>query len=68
MQIDHKAIEQGSKVYINDVWVIKSKVTERRDSEECPHPREPLSDTPTAKIGRWEMIVICVPYTAPVFA
>ena len=44
-----------------------SKVSEIRESEKCPHPREPLSGTPTAQIGGWEMIVLWVPYTAPVF-
>ena len=44
-----------------------SKVWEMGEAEKCPHPREPLSETPTAQIGGWEMIVLGVPYTAPVF-
>ena len=43
------------------------KVSEMGEAEKCPHPREPLSGTPTAQIGGLEMIVLWVPYTAPVF-
>ena len=38
-----------------------SKVWEMGEAEKCPHPREPRSETPTAQIGGWEMIVIWVP-------
>ena len=44
-----------------------SKFSEIGEAEKRPHPREPLSGTPTAQIGGWEMIVLWVPYTAPVF-
>ena len=44
-----------------------SKVLEMGKAEKCPHPREPLSGTPTAQIVRGEMIVLWVPYTAPLF-
>ena len=44
-----------------------SKVSEMGEAEKCHHPREPLSGTPTAQIERWEMIVLWVPYTAPLF-
>ena len=44
-----------------------ANVSEMGKAEKCPHPREPLSGTPTTQIGGWEMIVQCVPYTAPVF-
>ena len=44
-----------------------SKFSETGEVEKCPHPREPLSGTPTAQFGGWEMIVLWVPYTAPVF-
>ena len=37
------------------------------EAEKCPHPREPLSGTPTAQIGGWGMIVLCVRNTAPLF-
>ena len=47
--------------------LLRSKVWEMGEAEKCPHPREPLSGTPTAQIGGWEMIVLWVPYTAPVF-
>ena len=43
------------------------KVSEIGEAEKCPHPREPLSGTPTAQIGGWEMIVLRVSYTAPLF-
>ena len=42
-----------------------SKVSEMGEAETCPHPREPLSGTPTAQIGGWEMIVLCFPNTVP---
>ena len=44
-----------------------SKVSEIRESERCPHPREPLIGTLSAQIVPWEMIVLWVPYTSPVF-
>ena len=34
-----------------------SKVSEMGEAEKCPNHREPLSGTPTAQIGEWEMIV-----------
>ena len=46
---------------------LRSKVWEMGEAEKCPHPREPLSGTPTAQIGGWEMIVLCVPYNGTVF-
>ena len=42
-------------------------ILEIGEAEKCPHPREPLSGTPTAQIGGMEMIVQCAPYTAPMF-
>ena len=42
-------------------------VSEMGEFEKCPHPREPLSGTPKAQIGGWEMIVLWVPYNGPVF-
>ena len=44
-----------------------SNVSEMGGAEKCPYPREPLSGTPTAQIGGWEMILLWVPYTTPVF-
>ena len=44
-----------------------SKFSEIEESEKCDDSKEPLSGTPTAQIERWEMIVLWVPYTAPVF-
>ena len=49
-----------SSIYL--FWGLK--VTEMGEAEKCPQPRE---HTPTAHFGRWEMIVLWVPYTAPVF-
>ena len=51
----------------SDCLYLGSKFSEIGEVEKCPHPREPLSGTPTAQIERWEMIVLWVPYTAPVF-
>ena len=42
-----------------------SKFSEIGEVEKCPHPREPLSGTPTAQNGGWEMIVLWVPLTLP---
>ena len=42
-------------------------MSEMGQVEKCPNPREPLSVTPTAQIGGLEMLVQCVPSTAPVF-
>ena len=44
-----------------------STVSERGDAEKSPNPSEPLSGTPKAQIGGWEMIFLCDPNTAPVF-
>ena len=44
-----------------------SKFSEIEEPENSSHPREPLSGTPTAQIGGWEMIVLWVPYNGPVF-
>ena len=44
-----------------------STVSKMWEAEKCPHPRVPLSGTPTAHIRGREMIVQWVPYTAPVF-
>ena len=46
---------------------LRSKVWEMGEAEKCPHLREPLSGTPTAQTGRWEMIVLWLPYNALVF-
>ena len=34
-----------------------STVSEMWEAENCPHPREPLNGTPTAKIGRREIFM-----------
>ena len=44
-----------------------STVSEIEEAEKGPHPREPLSGTPTAKIGGRDMTVQCITYTVPVF-
>ena len=44
-----------------------STVSEMGESEKCLRPREPLSGTPTALIGGWEMIVLWVPYNGTLF-
>ena len=44
-----------------------AKVSEMGEAEKCPHPSVPLSGSPTSQIGGREMIVLCVPYAAPVF-
>ena len=44
-----------------------SQISEIGWAEKCPQPRVPLSGTPTAHIRGQEMIVLWVPYTAPVF-
>ena len=35
-------------------------VSEMGETEKCPYPREPLSGTPTAKIGGRDMTVQCI--------
>ena len=42
-----------------------SKFSKIEEVEKCPHPREPLSGTPTAQIGGWEMIVLYGSLTLP---
>ena len=47
-----------SSVYL----FLGSKQSEIGEAEKCPNPKEPLSGTPTAQIGGWEIIVLWVTY------
>ena len=42
----------------------RSKASDMGKVEKCPHPKEPLSGTPTTEIRGREMIVLCVLKTA----
>ena len=44
-----------------------AKVSEMGEAEKCPRPIVLPSGSPTSQFGGRELIVQCVPYTAPVF-